>query len=87
MFKADGVARQHCRDCTHVLCDSGGEQILLLFMVIMGILGCAGSSGTQVRLLGLLQLFLKLTLTSLGYKPCRTPATTISGRSDLDSSW
>ncbi len=54
MFKADGVARQHC---THVLCDSGSEQILLLFMVIMGILGCAGSSGTQVRLLGLLQLF------------------------------
>ncbi len=80
-IKADGVARQHCSDCTHILWDSGSEQILLLFMVIMGILGCTGSSGAQVRALGLPQLFLKLTLTSLGYKPCRTPATTISGRS------
>lgn len=69
-FKADGVARQHCSDCAYILSDS--ELMSLLFMVIVGILGCAGilgctgSSGAQVRPLGLPLLFLKLTLTSLG---------------------
>lgn len=45
---------------------TGSELTLLLLMVIMGILGCAGSAGAQVTPLGLPQLFLKLTLTSLG---------------------
>lgn len=61
---------------SQVVCSSGNELGLPLSMTMEGI---EGSLGTCL-MLGL-EHVLKPILFSLGKKPCRTPATTTSGRS------
>lgn len=61
---------------SQVACTSGNELVLPLSMTMEGI----GRNLGSCLMLGL-EHILKPTLLSLGKKPCRTPATTMSGRS------
>lgn len=61
---------------SQVICASGNELRLLVSMTMEGMERCLGTC----LMLGL-ENVLKPSLLSLGKKPCRTPATTMSGRS------